>query len=300
MEIIGIDLGNSNLKTSEGVLLPSTVDLDVIDMEEDVLITECEGIKYTVGREGGSINIGPKKHKKVNYKVSMLTAIAQSFDGPVIDCNVVVGLPAEVYNNSKYLIKDMVKTIKKIGSQRILVNDKAKIVTIHDAMVFCESAIVFNNPHKYKDEKTLVMDFGGSTVDITFWDGLSLKKVETYKEGMISLANKIQKKIKEMYGATIDYTTAINMIGKSCYNINQKVVDVAFINIIVENYLGVLTSRIHQLFDLDTMDSIQLIGGGSKKLYCWLHEEYEQAELHEDSMHINAKTYKKVGELKWR
>lgn len=298
MSIIGIDLGNANVKTSNGIIFESKVKSGITKMNENDIKVIYDGVEYTIGSYDGALNISKRKYFKNAYKIKLLTAIAKSFNSNNIATNIVVGVPVEVFNDKK-LIEEIKNHIEGLGLQKIVLNDIEKIINIEHVEVFCESAIVFSNREKFKNKKTLVIDFGGGTIDISFWDGLNLTKARTYKEGMITLYENIIKQVNNKYATTLNSNIAIGMIGKQNFKINQEDKDIKFINSIVETYIDGLTSYINQYFDVESADSIQLIGGGAIQLEKIIKDEYKKAELYQNAEFANANNYEKVGELIW-
>lgn len=298
MNILGIDVGNANVNSSNGIVFESRVKPGITNMNENDIKVVYGGVEYTLGTIDGALNIRKNKHKKVAYKLSLLTAIAKSYKTKTINCSVVVGVPVEDFNN-KALRADIKETIEGWGTEKITINDENKTINIEKAEVFCESAIVFSNREKFKNEKTLVIDLGGSTVDVSFWDGLVQLESRTYKEGMISLYETIAKSLNNKFESKLESHMVKDCIGKNEFEINQDVKDIKFIDMIVENYIDGLTSYINQYFSVDAANSIQVIGGGAIQLFDKIKEEYENAVLVEDAAFANANTYKKIGDVIW-
>lgn len=298
MSVIGIDLGNANVKTSKGVVFESKLKSGITKMNEKDIKVIYDGVEYTVGSYDGALNISKRKYFKNAYKVNLLTAIAKSVKDNNITTDIVVGVPVDLFNDKK--LTDEIKShIESFGTQKITINDIEKTINIENVTVFCESAIVFSDREKFKNKKTLVIDFGGGTIDISFWDGLTLTKSRTYKAGMITLYENIIKQINDKFGTSLNSNIAISMIGKNTFKIDQEEKDIRFINAIVETYIDGLTSYINQYFDFESADSIQLIGYGAIQLEKNIKEEYDKAELHQNAAFANANTYEKVGELMW-
>ena len=295
---IGVDLGNANVQTSKGVMFESKVKTGITNMNDSDIKVNFGDIDYTVGSFDGSLNIRKNKHTKKAYKISLLTAIAKSFKEATINCNVVVGCPIEDFND-KAFTEGIKETIKKYETEKITVNGVKKTINIENVEVFCESGIVFSDMDRFKNEKTLVIDFGGSTIDVSFWDGLRLGKARTYKDGMITLYENVIKAVNNKYGTKISSVMASDMIGKDKYEIEQEVKDIKFVNSVVEDYIDNLTSYINQYFPVESANSIQLIGGGAIQLGNLLREEYDKAELVENAEFANANTFEKVGETLW-
>lgn len=298
MRIIGIDNGNEMLETSEGIEFINKIKVGKTEMNKNDIKINYEGIDYTLGIDDGSSNISKNKHKKTAYKLSMLTGIAKSFDEENIECKAVVGTPVELFND-KIHVEDIKNQILSWGKQKINVNNIEKNVNILDVEIFPESGIVFADRERFKDEKTLVVDLGGSTVDISLWDGLRLENFKTYKHGMVSLYEDVIKEINNKKKVNLKPCEARFMIGKDFYIINQVKEDIRFIQPIVELYVNGLVSWINQAFDVDKVNSIQLIGGGAIMLEKLLTDEYRNAKLVKNAGFANANTYKKIGEAIW-
>lgn len=298
MSVIGIDLGNANVKTSKGVVFESKLKPGITKMNEKDIKVIYDGIEYTVGSYDGALNISKRKYFKNAYKVNLLTAIAKSVKANNITTDIVVGVPVDLFNDKK-LTEEIKSHIESFGTQKITINDIEKTINIENVAVFCESAIVFSDREKFKNKKTLVIDFGGGTIDISFWDGLTLTKSRTYKDGMITLYENIIKQINDKFGTSLNSNIAISMIGKNTFKIDQEEKNISFINSIVETYIDGLTSYINQYFDFESADTIQLIGYGAIQLEKNIKEEYDKAELHQNAAFANANTYEKVGELMW-
>lgn len=298
MKVLGIDLGNAELEASSGVKFASRVKVGITKMNKDDIQVSYNKRNYTIGVEDGALNIGKSKYKKIHYKLCLLTAIAKSCKETNIDCKIVVGVPVENFND-KDLVENIKKEILSFKNEVIVVNEIEKIITIHDVEVFCEAGIVFSDKKRFKNEKTLVIDLGGSTVDISLWEGLRLSNSKTYKEGMITLYENIIKSVNLECTTDLKAYESKKMIGKSKYPINQEMTDITFINIDIDNYMTGLVSYINQYFEVDSCNSIQLIGGGAVMLEKWFKDEYERAELFPNAEFANAKTFKEIGEMVW-
>ena len=298
MHTLGIDIGNAMVNTSNGIDFESRVKPGIINMNENDIKVKYNDMEYTLGSIDGSLNIRKNKHKKMAYKLSLLTAIAKSIKTKTINCNVVVGVPVEQFNDIE-LKKDIKETISSWGTEKIIINDTERTININNVEVFCESAIVFGDKEKFKNSKTLVIDFGGSTIDVSFWDGLKQLDSRTYKEGMITLYERVAKTINNKYGTNLESYMVKDAIGEDKYEINQEVKDISFIKPVIESYIDGLTSYINQYFPVESAITIQLIGGGAIQLFEYIKEEYSNSELVDDAAFANANTYKKVGDILW-
>lgn len=299
VNILGIDLGNTEVKNDLGQKFESKVKIGITSMNKEDIQVSYNGRNYTLGTNDGILNISENKHMKLNYKLCMLTAIAKSIKEDNISCKVVTGVPVE-----KFEIKELVESIKAeiltYQDEVITINGHKKIITVQDAEVFCESGIPYSNQVRFAKERTLVIDLGGSTIDISLWNGLRQERCKTYRQGMLTLFEDIIKSINVTFGSNLKPYESKSMIGKSVYSINQEIKNIEFINADIENYMIGLLSYINQYFtEADSCDSIQLIGGGAIILEKYFKEEYKRAELFPNAEFANAYTYRKIGEMIW-
>ena len=130
--ILGIDLGNWNIKTSEGDIFPSryTIVENILGATGDVF--EYEGIKYYM-REGKLENNYDKANKETNL-ILFLYSLALQKDRYF---KVVVGLPALAYKTNRESFKDKLLN-KKIHD--VIINKQPKKIIIEDLVVFPEGA----------------------------------------------------------------------------------------------------------------------------------------------------------------
>lgn len=300
MNILGIDLGNNYVKTSAGVKFPSTLKAGHMSINKDDIKVSYKGTKWTVGNEDGIKNIGIDKYRNHHFKILLLTSIIKSVSDNknVIQCKIVLGIPAEYYNIEE-LKEGMKKEILSWGEQSILVNNILKTIVINDVEIFMESGIVFSHQERFANEKTLVIDIGGSTIDISMWKGLDLINLKTITNGCISLNERVISLVNETYKTNLNSYIAGDMINKKEYTINQEMKDISFIEPLIDSYILEISSTIRQYFNYQECNSIQFIGGGSISLKDTIIKYFEKAEIEIDSEFKNANTYKKVGEMIW-
>lgn len=298
-KVFGIDLGNGAVKTSEGVKFMSRVKNEITKFNKDDIKVRYKNDDYTLGTVDGRDNTSKNKYVKTSFKLSLLTAIAKSTSEKNITAKVVLGVPVKSYNDDE-LVNKIKETVMSYDTpETITVEGVEKKIIIKDIKIFPESGIIFLDKNRFKNEKTLVCDIGYGTIDISLWNGLRLENSSTFKTGMASLYQQIINKVNDKYGVNLETSEAEFMICKKFYTIKQEKKDISFINVIIENYVSDLASKIEQNYDTDKADSIQLIGGGAKALKNWLKEDFNIEDIFEDAEFANANTFKTVGEAVW-
>lgn len=301
MNILGIDIGNYGVKIDNGLTFESTVKNGHIRMNSDDIQISYNGQNYTIGSKDGSRNIGMNKYKKLHFKLLLLTAIAKSCNSNKknIITSVVVGVPITMFNN-KDIVTEVEKEINKWKREVIIIDGVTKTIDIQKVKIFCESAIVFSDRVKYKDKKALIIDIGGSTVDVSVWDNFRLEKAKSYKKGTISLCENIAVSISDNEKVLFKSENVPQIINNKVIRLNQKEVNIKYVDEVIQNYIDDLSSKIYQSFDPEEVDDVVLCGGGSQLLKDQLLKEFTTATIEKDSMFLNCKTYKKIGATVWQ
>lgn len=295
MNILGIDLGNYATKTSEGVIFPSRISSGHKELNKNDIKVEFDEKKYTVGT--GRLEIGSQRLKSKLYELCLLTAIAKSNPDKLnIETNIVVGLPPLQFQSE--LKDELESNLNKMGLKKIKIDKKDISITINKAAVFSEAAIVFKNPDKYRDSKTLVIDIGGGSADISQFKGLELVNTTTTKFGMLNLCEKMKQVYNPNEKANNTEDDMEELINKDSTIIRGKVKDISYLKDIIKDHVAEICNICNQNFDIDNTNII-LIGGGADKLISYFKDQYKNAEVAKDNQIVNAKTYAAVGEMLW-
>ena len=164
METIGVDLGNCNIKTSKGVIVPS-----LITKGENYLISTGYQIAFNnevfiIGE--GNYDTNLDKISKENLLPMLCLALGLSTKEEFI--RMVIGLPINQYRTKKD------KMIEVIENNKILnfkLNGEERTIYIEDAAIFPEGVATYYSLDVDKrkaliDKDLIVLDIGGRTTDI--------------------------------------------------------------------------------------------------------------------------------------
>ena len=295
MNILGVDLGNYATKTSEGVILSSRIAAGHKELNKKDIKVEYKDKKYTVG--AGRLELGAHRLNSKLYDLCLLTAISKSYpELQNIEVNIVVGLPPLQYESS--LKGELEDRLNKLDTQKIIIDGKLISITINKALVFSESAIVFGNPEQYRDTKTLVIDIGGGSTDMSQFKGLELVKNTTTKFGMLSLSESMKQVFNSKENTSYNADDMEDLINKETETIRGEKKDITYLNDVVADHVAEICNVINQNFDTESTDII-LIGGGAKKLVKYFNKQYGNAKVADNNQLVNAKTYAAVGEMLW-
>ena len=192
---LGIDIGNYNVKTSEGIIFKSAVS-ENIEYGNQFDKIEIEGKVYYIGT--GRLEIDYRKFDKENYIPLLLGSICKSSNS--IENKIGLGLPIKQYNSFKDELIN--KLLNK--TYDVTFNDFRRRIRITDVQVFPESVsgIIahFNSTLfdvKYKD--IVSVDIGGKTTDIALIRNKKVIQSSQVNTGTIDIYNCIKNSLEAKY-----------------------------------------------------------------------------------------------------
>lgn len=286
--ILGVDLGNWNVKTSEGDIFPSryTVIENILGATGDVL--EYEGIKYYI-KEGKLENNYDKANKETNI-ILFLYSLAIQRD---MYFKVVVGLPVLAYKNNKDTFRDKLLENK---IYKLNLNGKEKTIVIEAVIIFPEGAGAYFNI-KNRAKNAVIIDIGGGTTNIVSFKNGKLDRCTTIAKGMIDLYNRIRDYINSKYTLKLELEDIENIL-KEGLKVDGEDVNWNFIKPITNNFTNDLMNELRN-FAIRT-SVVYLTGGGSKLLKAPLRNKISGLVLVEDYLFANARGFRNVGGAKWK
>lgn len=279
--IIGVDVGYTYTKiaTREGIdIFMSTVHEGSLDINKSITI-EYQGREYTVG-EKGVYSVDLNKIQDETFLLCLYTAIAQSMKYNSDIVNLVTGLPVAYYSKQKHSLKNLLEG-KDIF---IKINGRQKIFTIVNCLVFPQSAGLFTLYPELFEKDLLVIDIGGMTVDVSYFEGLKLVKYATYPMGMLKLFGEIVQAVNSEYAVNLELLDAEKVI--------QGIeIDGHKINIedIVKKHTEEILRPIKLEFPYKTTKKT-FIGGGAITLQKFLPEM-----VRKESIYDNARAFYRIG-----
>ena len=262
--IMGIDVGYSHTKTESSLgsdIFRSTVRDGVIDINVKSTVIEYKGRKLTIG-EKGRITVNANKIEDENFVPLLLTAILRNMDEKLTEAkvNLVTGLPIAWYPKQKDLLRDF------LANKKFEVGYKGKERKIHilDCIVFPQSAgLALTNPKDFEDGKTnLVIDIGGLTVDVSYYEGRRIVKFESYQLGMLKFYAKVASEINTEFNVSVDDQDVERFIEEGFVIIDE---DERYFNFNkhFEEHMDTIITKIKTDFPYDIVHKKTFVGGGS-------------------------------------
>ncbi|EOR27399.1 StbA family protein [Clostridium sartagoforme AAU1] len=286
--VIGVDLGNWNVKTSEGNIFPSryTTMESLLEAGGDIL--EYKSIKYYL-KEGRLENDYDKANKSTN-EILLIYALA------IQNTNyfkAVVGLPALSYKNNRDKFKD---TLLKMKIHDVKLNGVNKKIIIDDILVFPEGAGAYFSLNN-RPKNAVVIDIGGGTTNIVNFKNGKLESCTTLPKGMIELYNRIRHHINSTYTLKLELED-IEVILREGLTVDGEGIDFNFMKTIVEEFIEELMNELRN-FPIRT-SKVLLSGGGVKLLKNSLSNKIKGLEVIDNYLFANANGFKNVGVSKWK
>jgi len=296
-EIFGIDVGYSHTKLvgKKGEdIFRSTIRNGVIEVNTNSTVIEYEGRKMTVG-ERGRITVATNKIADPNFEPLLMTAILRNMDEKLtkVKVKLVTGLPIGWYKKQKDELKDF------LLNKEVVIGYKGKDRTIHieDVIVFPQSAgLALTNPNDFADGKTnLIVDIGGLTVDVSYYEGRRIVKLESYQLGMIKFYGKVASAINSQFNVQVDDQDVERFIEEGSVTVDEKQLDFDF-ETLFKDHMDEIVTRLKTDFPYDTVHKKTWVGGGSLRF-----DEYLPSRLSIDCDKIqnNAEAFYNVGVQKF-
>jgi plasmid segregation protein ParM len=280
--IIGVDVGYTYTKTAtkEGTdIFRSTIREGSLDINKSITV-EYQGKEYTIG-EKGSYSVDLNKTQDETFLICLYTAIAKALQCNSDEIDLVTGLPVAYYRSQKQILKDSLE-----GRDIFLkYNGRHKVFNINRCLVFPQSAGLFMVYPEMFQSNVLVIDIGGMTVDVSYFEGLKLTKYATYPMGMLKLYGEIIQSINAEYAVNLELLDAEKIIQEGL-EIEGKPVNIEHI---IQKHTEDILRPIKLEFPYKTTQK-HFIGGGAAAL-----KEYLPSPTREGSIFDNARAFYQIG-----
>lgn len=299
METIGVDLGNCNIKTSKGIIVPS-----LITRGENYLISTGYQLEFNneiliIGE--GDYDTNLDKISKENLLPMLCLALGLSTKEEFI--RIVLGLPINQYRSKKD------KMIEVIEDNKILnfkLNGIERTIYIEDAAIFPEGVATYysldvDKRRELIEKDLIVLDIGGRTTDIALLKAgkkRSVAKSTSLDVGMINIYNDMINEINSLYTLGLNIEDAEGII-KNGLEVDGEKKDTTFIKNIIRNNIEKVFKELNISYPVRT-SPILVTGGGGRSFFKSIKNRYPSAQIIEDNLFSNALGYKKVGEKLWR
>lgn len=303
-QILGIDLGNYNVKVSNGVVFPSLyTEID----ENEFLKNKVMGRQHPVVMYEGRyflIGVGEPdtELRKSIKKVNPLLLYALHLSATEKTVKVVTGIPL-----SQFRAEDKKAQEKKLKGEwdfEVWTKEVGKFckktIVVEDVICLmeCFGAIFANG---VTDREYILIDMGGLTTNIIkVKDGVNDGNGITVNIGAFALIEEIQTRVMEDYNfdITLDMAKEVLENGGQIYDaLNDR-----YIQLPIDRYKMKIVEKIKN----DTGRKmpyanfkVYLSGGGSEEFKDQFAEVFPNSRIVPDYLFSNAKGYQRIGVSVW-
>lgn len=288
--ILGIDLGNYSVKTSERISFCSKV-----TEQEQFYDTNKMNINGEVLYVGdGKFDTGWNKAEKDNTLTLLYTAISRSTEDRIN--KVVLGLPIKQYKKNKDKLKEYIKE-----NRCARVNERD--IVIQDVEVVPESAAIYYNlPYEHYEEFTknqlTIICIGGRTTEICQYKNGKIIGFDSYKLGMLNVYQDIVSYINNKYTKDFELEEGEDVLENGLL-LDGEYIDMSFIKPILKRHFIDVYKDIQLKFNIDK-GYIYLTGGGSKIFEKAFRNRSSNVVKSNDPIYDNVMGYKRVGANLWQ
>lgn len=287
--ILGIDVGNYSLKTSEGINIKALVTKEANILDSSIVL-EMDKETFVIGE--GRFETELNKSNKSNFLPLLYAGIALSTKDNFN--SIVCGLPINQYKKNREHIEEMIEDNKV---KKIKINGKERTIVIEKFKVYPEGLGAYYNLGINED--IILTDIGGRTTDIAYISGNKPVKTGTVAVGTLNILADIQDIINAEYSLDLSLTDIDRMLLKNNFIVDGENINTDFIKTILRNNF----TKIKEKLDLDfpaRTTKLVLAGGGSNLFFKAFKNRYTNCEMLEENILANAKGFKKVGETLWK
>lgn len=280
--ILAVDLGNYNIKTSEGVMFRSTfvAGAPANPLGEEVLVYGDS--TYCMDKESEFEYVFNKNKK--NYMPNLLYAISKSTEESKI--KLVIGTPVDNLSLSADFKADLEgKTFE------FSINGKERKITIEKVGVVAEGVSSFYMlPAEKQADDIMIVDIGGRTVNVVTFRNKRIEYKKTVTYGMIEFYNKVKERYNSQ-GNNIATEQVYSFVKKGIIKVEHED-EVAFVKRIFNEIESIIKDR--------NFYKIFVTGGGAETLIDTIKEIEPSAALMSDPINSNCQGNKRIGEVQWK
>ena len=291
MTILGVDVGYTYTKTSEGVLFPSRIaQTDAISSGDQITI---DGTAYFIGTGASTYDLN--KIDSEVFRVCLIAAIAKST--PDNDVKIVVGLPIGQYQTQKEQLESMIDKNKTVT---VAYDGEERTINIKDTKVYAQGAAALYSQKISGD--AIIVDIGGMTTDIALFEieGKTRRVTDSttlFKTGTLTLYSKIVQAVNEYFTLALDIEDGEGIL-KNGLTVDGVKQDVEFLKPIIREHVDKIENELRLNYPSKTKP-IYLCGGGSAILGETIKKKFPGASFMSDAQFANAKGFKEVGLKIW-
>lgn len=286
--ILGVDIGNYNLNSSEGICLESKTSRSSSLFSNSPLV-DIFGKKLTIGE--GEFDTEYRKVKKQNYLQMLYTTICLSTTDTYN--NVVVGLPISQYKTDK---DELINLIIQNSAMEGTINNNERKIKLQDVEVYPEGIGAVNS-----DFEGIIVDIGGRTTDVCHIENVDGKKklINPTSEaiGTLNLYTDFIKTLNNQYSLDLKIQDTERIL-RNGLKIKGVEADIRDAKLVFTDYVDKIVNKLRIEYSANTLD-IKMLGGGAIILGKSLSKRLPNATIIDNPIFANSQAFRRVGEQLW-
>ena len=279
--LIGVDLGNFGVNTSEGDFFYSKISEGSSFTDENSII--YEGKEFQIGE--GEFSTDWNKSEKGNTLPLLFTALARSSKENFFQ--VVLGLPIQQYKSNKENFKNY---IEENRGKTIIYKGIRRDIIISDVIIAPEGAAAYYNLSTEQkniigNKPLIICDIGGRTTDICLFENGKIIKVWTVATGMLNIYQDVISYINTTYTEEFKLEDGEVILKEGLFlRGNQQ--DISFIKPILQKHFNSIYKDLQLNFNT-SKGYVLLTGGGSITLRKAFKNRLENLIISDDPLFDN-------------
>lgn len=252
--IIGIDVGNYAVKTSEKVhFLSKFSKMDNFTGENKI---NFNGKDLFLGE--GEFSTDWNKSKKESTLPLLFSAIYKSTQDNINQ--IVIGLPVQQYKTNKEELKELIENNRcaKVNNRQLIIEDVE--IAPEGASAYYNIPIEFRN--KIGNKQLIMIDIGGRTTDVSMFINKKISDIKTISVGMLNVYQDIIDSVNTQYTQNFELEDG-ELILKEGLFLDGENKDINFIKPILQKYFNSIYKDLQLKFNLNK-GYVFLTGGGSE------------------------------------
>ncbi|MBU5227876.1 ParM/StbA family protein [Clostridium senegalense] len=291
--LIGVDLGNFGVKTSERVSFFSKIsEIESFTDNNEIIY---EGNRIYVGE--GEFSTDWNKSLKDTTLPLLFTALAKSSKENIFQ--VVLGLPIQQYKKNKYNLKDLIEGNR---GKSITIDGVTRDIIISDIEIAPEGASAYynlslENKKIIGSKQLIIVDIGGRTTDVCLFKESRIQGVKTIPVGMMNVYTDIVDEVNSKFTESFKLEEGENILREGLFLYGEQQ-DVSFIKAILQRHFNSIYKELQLNFEL-AKGYVLLTGGGSLIFERAFKNRLKNLIISDDPLFDNVMGFKKVGEQLW-
>lgn len=287
VDVIGLDIGVYNTKTSTGFICRSVYSNNTKYNVGTKDILELNGVRYQMG-------VGKLKTEiiKSNRDTLPLMLYAVSNSTSCNNVKLVVGLPQYQLEENKYVneIKE-----KFIGKFSFMLNGDNREINVLDITIFPEGMGAYYTIENDLSNKDIVLiDIGGSTFNVLLFSNGEFKKAKTLSFGSLNLLNDVRERVMKLHGGRHSIDDVANYMQRG--RVGKTDDKMEYVTELSQPYIDDLKSLLDLEFSPAGVE-YYLTGGGVEVFAECIINNLGDVDLICDYLHANAKGFKMIGDV---